>query len=249
MMIKEKPGYSIIIPAYNSENFIKDCINSINNQTHFNNTNTDYEILLGIDACPKTLKKGEKIFYQNPKIRLFNFFKNGGPYKTKNSLIPLAKYDYLLFFDSDDQMDVNMIFYIDKEMSKGYDVCRFKYKKYDNGTDPKINGKTFHRISEGITCHTKRVHEILGGFEYWPCSADTDFRFKCDGIFKVSTIDKPLFFRRMHSTSLTRGKEYGLKTKKRKLYSQIIEKRISSGYYKNPEKVNIKAVDFEEITR
>lgn len=245
-MTKKSKGYSIIIPAYQSESFIEECLTSIQEQTHFKK-HLNYEILLGIDACPHTLKKVKDIMHQYKHLRVFNFPQNGGPYVTKNSLIPLTKYDYLLFFDSDDQMKPFMVTEIDKKMSQGYDVCRFKYLKYKDGMKPS-SGEIFHRISEGSTCHTKEVHEVLGGFETWPCSADSDFRFKCDGIFDVVDIETPLFFRRVHPNSLTQGKEYGLRTSKRQTYLGKVKKRISNGYYKKPLKVEIEVAEYEELS-
>jgi len=48
-------GLSIIISAYNSSDYIIECLNSIRHQMYFHNHN-NYEILLGVDHCESTLK-------------------------------------------------------------------------------------------------------------------------------------------------------------------------------------------------
>lgn len=245
-MTKNKEnGYSIIIPARTSEKFISSCLDSIERQTHFAE-NKNYEIILGIDACPITLTKVKEIKGRYNNLRVYYFKHNKGPYITKNNLIPLAVYDKILFFDSDDHMKSYMVSEIDKKMQEGYDICRFKYLNYKHGTNPS-NGTIYRRIAEGVTCHKKKVHDILGGFEPWPCGADSDFRFRCDSIFESININTPLFFRRIHPESLTQRNDIGLRSPKRKKYIDLVENRISDGYYDNPKKVEIIKADYTEI--
>ena len=91
------PKYSIIIPVYNSEKYLKKCIDSVLNQSY-----DDYEIIAIND---KSNDNSEKILkeYGN-KINLHNVKeKNGvGPSHARNIGIKMAKGDYILFLDSDD---------------------------------------------------------------------------------------------------------------------------------------------------
>jgi len=242
---KRKCGYSVIIPAYKAHNFIKKCLDSIVSQEHFMRM-TEYEILVGIDGCDRTLKELLNIQDKYPKLKLFYFMKNHGPYIVKNNLIKEAKYTKLIFFDSDDHMKKKMVSLIDSTMRRGFDICRFRYTNYEESEGEKF-GKTSHRIAEGVTCHSSRVHEFIGGFESWPCGADTDFRYRASKHFRTLEIDTPLFFRRIHPESLTRRKDTGLLSSKRKKYIKIIENRKNSGYYKKLQKAEVVDVAYIKV--
>lgn len=62
-----KKGISIILTAWQTQKFIEESLDSIEQQTYFANFN-DYEILLGIDGCEKTLEKVKKY---NTNIEIF----------------------------------------------------------------------------------------------------------------------------------------------------------------------------------
>lgn len=240
-----KQGYSIIIPAYKSENFLEECLDSIVQQTHFIN-NDRYEILLGIDSCKITLQKVKNIRHKYKKLRVFYFKKNNGPYIVKNSLIPIAKYDLLLFFDSDDHMERYMISNIDNRMKRGYDICKLKYYNYKNGESP-TSGIIKPKVADGVGCHKKRVHDILGGFEEWKCGADSDFCFRSEKLFKIAHIGSPSFFRRVHPNSLTQKNDTNPSSPTRTRYAQEIKNRQNTNYYDTIRKVEIRQREFEEI--
>ena len=87
-------GVSILIPAYKSEAFIEDCIYSLIHQKH----TCDYEILIGVDGCEETLSVVKNI----PNVGVYYSKENIGVFPMRNSLAKKAKFDNLLFFDSDD---------------------------------------------------------------------------------------------------------------------------------------------------
>jgi len=88
---------SIIIPVYNAEQYIDECLKSILTQTY-----TDYEIILvddgskdkSPDICDDYAKK-----YEN--IRSLHEV-NSGPSTARNWGLQEAKGDYIIFVDSDD---------------------------------------------------------------------------------------------------------------------------------------------------
>ena len=99
-------GISIIIPTFDNIEYIDETLDSI----YKSGKDLEYEILIGIDGCNKSLKYlKDKTYPDNTNI--FFFPTNKGPYLIKNTLSTLAKYDNLLFFDSDDIMEENMIGY------------------------------------------------------------------------------------------------------------------------------------------
>ncbi len=92
----ENIKFSIIIPAYNAENFIDKCLGSILSQNYKN-----YEIIV-VDDCSKdsTLKVLKK--YKN--VRIFSTKTNSRQGAARNIGIKNATGDYILFIDADDSI-------------------------------------------------------------------------------------------------------------------------------------------------
>lgn len=96
---------SIIVPIYNTEKYLKKCLDSIINQTY-----KQIEILLiddgSTDGCGKICdeysKKDDRIIVIHKK--------NGGLSDARNIGLDNAKGRYISFVDSDDYIDKNMIY-------------------------------------------------------------------------------------------------------------------------------------------
>ena len=88
---------SIIVPIYNAERFLEECLESICRQTC-----KDLEILLiddgSADSSPQIC---ERFAEKDSRVRFFQK-ENGGPSDTRNYGIERASGDYIMFFDSDD---------------------------------------------------------------------------------------------------------------------------------------------------
>lgn len=96
-MGKEKPLVSVIIPVYNTQDYLKACIESVQGQTYPN-----LEILLVDDGS--TDESGalcEKYAAQDDRIRVFHK-KNGGLSDARNRGLMEARGEFLAFVDSDD---------------------------------------------------------------------------------------------------------------------------------------------------
>lgn len=94
----EEPLVSIIMPAYNAEDFIEDAINSVKNQTYHN-----WELLVCNDcSTDNTIKIIDKMKELDDRIKLFNLEKNSGAAVARNTCIMSAKGAYISFLDSDD---------------------------------------------------------------------------------------------------------------------------------------------------
>lgn len=198
----EKKSISIIIPAYNSSIYIKECLDSIKEQTYFNDFN-GYEILIGVDACEETLKKLKEIKNNYQNLRIFMMDSNKGPYVTKNSLIPLAKYEIVQFFDSDDIMLPNMIEDNMNFLMNGFDAVSNQFEPYvEDNTSYVPYGK--NAIAAGVVAVKKPVLKKLGGFQPWPMSADGEFvnRIIKAG-FNRKVYYETRFKVRIHKNSLT----------------------------------------------
>ena len=104
MSLLNTPEVSIIIPCYNVEKFIKDCLESVINQTFKN-----IEIICindgSTDSTPEILKKYSNI---DNRIIVVNQ-KNKGLSGARNSGINVSCGKYLMFLDSDDWIDTDYI--------------------------------------------------------------------------------------------------------------------------------------------
>ena len=91
---------SIIIPVYNVEQYIKNCLESVINQTYDN-----WEIILIDDGSTDNSKAiYENIAIKNDKIKIFKQT-NKGVSAARNLGIEKAQGDYIVFLDADDWIE------------------------------------------------------------------------------------------------------------------------------------------------
>lgn len=89
---------SIITPTYNSEKFITETIQSVQNQTYQN-----WEMLI-VDDCSsdKTVNIIQQFMEDDHRIHLIRLNKNSGASKARNKAINEVKGDFMTFLDADD---------------------------------------------------------------------------------------------------------------------------------------------------
>ncbi len=138
---------SVIVPVYNSEKYLKDCLDSLVKQTL-----EDMEIIAIDDASTdKSLEilKDYKSKYPN-KIRVYANTKNLGQGATRNKGIELATGEYIGFLDSDDYVNFNMY-------AKMYEMA----KKND---DPDIitTGLVFVKNNDYLANNFKGINKTNG---------------------------------------------------------------------------------------
>lgn len=114
---------SIIIPAYNAENYIKECLIKICKQTYSN-----IEIIVINDgSTDNTLQEIKKV--KDKRIRLFTT-ENKGVSSARNLGISKSKGKYLMFMDADDYLENNAIEILYKKIMD-YDVDIIRYNGYE----------------------------------------------------------------------------------------------------------------------
>jgi len=178
--------------------YIKETLDSISNQTWFKN-NSNYEILLGIDNCYETLNYVKNIMKNYCNLRVFMMKSNKGTYITTNTLMTIAKYDNLLRFDSDDIMKKNMVEILMNESEKNdIDKLNFNMKNFGRNKKKKKSGGQF------LLKHN--VFDWFGGFLPWICAADGEFEYRIHRFIIMKSLNQILFYRRVHSNSLTKKK-------------------------------------------
>lgn len=89
---------SIITPAYGTESFIAETIESVIAQTY-----PHWELLIADDCSPDNLSKIVKKYEEKDhRVKYLKMEKNGGPANARNLALRNAKGRYVAFLDSDD---------------------------------------------------------------------------------------------------------------------------------------------------
>lgn len=102
--MKKQPLVSIIIPVYNAEQYLKECIDSVWNQTY-----EDLDIVLVDDGSKdNSPKMCDKYARKDGRIQVIHK-ENGGLVSAWKAGVEKAKGDYVVFLDSDDWIDLFMI--------------------------------------------------------------------------------------------------------------------------------------------
>lgn len=122
---------SIIIPAYNVEACIDECVQSLLAQMRKN-----WEIIC-IDDCSQdnTYSILENYAKENESMRVIRNKRNLGAAKSRNIGLKIAEGEYVIFLDSDDIFDLNFLEKMYENVkSSGADmiVCKHAILKYDD---------------------------------------------------------------------------------------------------------------------
>lgn len=114
---------SIIIPVYNGEKYIKECLESILKQTYKN-----IEIIVVDDGSIDNTKNILKSYKDKIVVK---FQKNLGAPSARNNGYRSAQGDYILFFDADDYMGKDYIEHIVKIMNNGFELVISNFSRID----------------------------------------------------------------------------------------------------------------------
>ncbi|MBF0778478.1 glycosyltransferase family 2 protein [Streptococcus cuniculi] len=122
---------SVIVPVYNGEKYVANCVESILKQTY-----QEIEILLINDgSTDRTALIVEQLRVKDSRIRVLHKKENGGIGAARNSALAMATGDYLVFVDSDDWIDPNHIEDLYGLLQRtGSDVAVANFTQYDEGT-------------------------------------------------------------------------------------------------------------------
>ena len=102
MEMKNMPKFSVVVPIYNVEIYIRDCIESLQNQSL-----SDIEIILVDDGSPDNCGAIIDSYAAKDK-RIKSIHKpNGGVSAARNDGLKVATGEYVIFCDSDDMMEID----------------------------------------------------------------------------------------------------------------------------------------------
>lgn len=208
---------SVIIPAYNVEEYITTAIDSIYKQTYKN-----WEIIIINDCSTDDTLNVINSHYNNiDNINIVNNIKNVGKYWSINLGILLSNGKYITFLDGDDVFDPNKL-YIQHSLLKKSNkpACFTKYARYKNGKSFKI------RICPNSILYDKKIIDFIGFFDSVRFAADTEFyeRIKKYTNNNVIEIDNILYHALHRENSLTTAKNTDLKSDSRLEYFKNFRK-------------------------
>ena len=120
---------SIVIPVYNVEKYIRQCLESVINQTL-----KDIEIIIVNDGTKDNSMKIVEEYLSDKRIKIINK-ENGGLSSARNTGMREAQGKYICFIDSDDFIDSSMMEELYNKIEKtNSDVVESGILLYDNKT-------------------------------------------------------------------------------------------------------------------
>lgn len=213
--------FSIIIPVYNNFHLMNKALDSLKNQEYSN-----FELII-IDDC-STDNSYEKIAdYINGmpyEIKIIRNLKNLGPGLSRNEGIKVVTGNYILFIDSDDYVDKNLLSLLNKILlKKKYDIVLFDTYFEKNG---KLEIAKFnYGLQQGENSVSKVLVQAMGQtsgkcyktdvikennitFSALKRGEDTPF-FRAVVSFSkdIYYLNKPLYYYVQHKGSLMHQKE------------------------------------------
>ena len=121
---------SIIVPIYNVERYLHDCIDSVLHQTYH-----DFELILVDDGSPDNCGSlCDAYARKDGRIRVVHK-RNGGLSDARNAGLDVASGKYIYFLDSDDSIQPHLLETLVPYLEQGADLVAFSLQGfYDDGT-------------------------------------------------------------------------------------------------------------------
>lgn len=215
-----EPLITVIVPVYKVEDYLKDCVDSICNQTYRN-----LEILLVDDGSPD--RSGElcdQLALTDPRIRVIHK-ENGGLSSARNAGLDVATGQYVSFVDSDDWIAPDMYSRLYRLMQEYNAQIGIGGLQFSNGVHfnldypQKKDVEVFSRLDalREITRNQKCTNSFCD--KLWPMQIFDTVRFPVGELYEdmktiphclelVDTLvydPTPSYFYRVTEESITRG--------------------------------------------
>lgn len=159
---------SIVVPVYNGEKYIEDCIKSILKQTY-----TEWELLLiDNDSLDHTLKICKEYAKTDDRIQVLHQHKNRGVSVARNLGLERAAGEYITFIDCDDWIEpdyLEQLLWLQEKEEADMVLCEY-HKAYDADREKLKAGENNNALetaeSQNIRGFTKEAyieHYFLAG--------------------------------------------------------------------------------------
>ena len=122
------PVYSVVIPIYNAEKYLESCMDSILSQCGC----ADYEIILVNDGSTDGSAQLCDCYARKlPRVKVIHQA-NQGVSVARNTGIEAARGQYVLFLDSDDLWESNLLETLTEALQPQPDMAVFGYREFGN---------------------------------------------------------------------------------------------------------------------
>lgn len=197
-------SFSIIVPVYQSENYLERCLVSLKNQTYSN-----MEVIMIDDGSTDNSYNICYEFSSQDNRFILIHQENRGVSSARNAGLKRATKEYVIFVDSDDYVSLNYLEILNKVVEEKIDVCfctkyytikgnckeKIELRSYSKCHEWKSQKEVFEKFAEGeiafptavLNCCCRR--EMLQMNDIWfepkyTHSEDSDFNFKVCMYFK-----------------------------------------------------------------
>lgn len=253
---------SIIIPVYNVENYIKQCLVSIFNQTYRN-----FELIIVNDGSTDNSEKIINEFCKQYENIIYVYQDNQGVASARNNALKYITGNFVAFIDPDDYIEENYLEYLYNNINENKSevaICGYR-EIYDDDIEGKENIINFEKFKKDIFVESEIINLLLqlelNGFLWNKLFRITDnfyssmcfpknklFEdyfpvFKClSNCKKISIIKKPLYNYRKRGSSYLNSKENEVKRMDDfvTITNQILDFTKSKKYYNRLDLVNFK---------
>ena len=168
---------SVIIPVYNSENYIEKCISSLQRQTF-----TDFEMIVINDgSTDNSLQLINALAKTDSRIKVFDQV-NMGTANTRNLGIKASSGKYIMFIDNDDWINEDYIEQFYNEISK-------------SKADIVVGG--YNRVNDDKIMFVRRISNIIDIYSQlapWAKIYNRDFILQNDILFFSNPIGEDVYF-------------------------------------------------------
>ncbi len=205
---------SILIPCYNVDRFLQKCVGSITSQTYGN-----LQIVIIDDgSTDNTWPIMQTLASSDSRIEIYRQDNHGVAY-TRNKLLSLVGGEYVLFVDSDDWLESDMVeFLLNSVVSHKADVAICGIVKNDTPVRPDYEERImdmaetvkkflFHKELKGSLCNKLIKTSLLHNLSFDPSIGYGEDALFCWQVFqrvnKVVLTDKELYHYRMNQTSIS----------------------------------------------
>ena len=177
------PKVSVIIPVYNTEQYLHQCVDSVLSQTL-----RDIEVILVDDESPDNCPQICNEYAQKDSRVKVIHKKNGGLGFARNSGLEIASGEYVVFLDSDDYVDLGTYkFLYNKAILNNLDLVYYKYTQFSKSETPAANYSDIEGLYIGKDVQTLMLDMIASR-----PSEKLDRRIECSActaLYKRSIID------------------------------------------------------------
>lgn len=176
------PKFSIIVPVYNVEKYIKRCLDSIFNQSY-----QDFEVIVVNDGTQDNSMQ----IVNNYNVKILNQV-NSGLSVARNNGVRVAQGEYILFVDSDDYIEKDLLLEVSKMLDNDPEVIRVQMREVFDDNTPMIDYNEigflgiegqeafdrisgYHYVEPAVLYIIKKEYYLKENYQFRPNAYHEDF--------------------------------------------------------------------------